>query len=200
MGKHSTKKYPRAKRDLYPTIDPRPIAALAEHFDFVGRAIWEPAAGNGDMVAAMLRAGARAVYASDIEQRGFPLDCLHDFVNGERAPTSIRDIVTNPPFGDRGKLAEAFIVAGLRHIGDRGVLALLLPCDFDSGVTRRKYFVDCELFAAKLVITPGRIVWFKRTDGERPAPQENSAWYLWNRRARQRRGFPELRYARGDAS
>jgi hypothetical protein len=192
MGKYG-REYRRVERDLYPTIDPRPIAALSEHFNFAGRAIWEPAAGEGDMVMAMLRAGARTVFSSDIEQRGFALDRVHDFVNGAPAPTSIRDIVTNPPH----KLAEAFIATGLRHIGNRGVLALLLKCDFDSGVTRRKYFVECERFAAKLVITPGRIVWFKRSDGEREAPKDNMAWFLWNRRVRERVGVPELRYACG---
>ena len=77
------------------------------------------------------------------------------------------------------------------------MLALLLPCDFDFAVRRRKYFAECGMFAAKIVLTPGRIVWFRRDDGEREAPMENSAWYVWNLRVRERVGVPELRYACG---
>jgi hypothetical protein len=198
MSKHGNG-YERVERDLYPTDDPRPIAALGEYFNFVRREIWEIAAGRGHMVKAILREGAAQVFATDIVQRDFPLDRTYDFIGGEPAPTSIPVMITNPPLGQRGKLAEAFIDAGLPRIGRRGMLALLLPCDFDSAVTRRKYFAECPLFAAKIVLTPGRIVWFKRTDGEREAPMENSAWYVWKRRyMRTRVGPPELHYACGN--
>jgi hypothetical protein len=194
MGKYGNE-YKRVPRDLYPTIDPRPIAALSEIFDFAGQQIWEPAAGNGDMAMAMRQRGA-SVYCSDIEPRGFPLDCLFDFVSNEPVPTEIGNLITNPPLGDKGKLAEAFIEAWLRR-QRLGMLALLLPCDFDSAVTRRKYFADCELFAVKLVLTPGRLVFFKRTDGEREAPRENWAWFQWKS---ERNGVPQIRYSRGGAA
>jgi hypothetical protein len=200
MGKHGNG-YERVERDLYPTIDPRPIAALGEYFSFSRREVWEMAAGQGDLVRALLREGAAHVFASDIVRRSFPLDCVFDFTGSEPAPTSIPIMITNPPLGQRGKLAEAFIDAGLPRLGRHGMLALLLPCDFDSAVSRRGYFAECPLFAAKIVLTPGRIVWFKRTDGEREAPMENSAWYVWRwRHKRTRVGPPELHYACGSAA
>src|SRR6266851_7020283 len=197
MGKYNTR-HKRVPRDLYQTRDRRPIAALAEHFRFARREIWEWAAGEGYMVGDMRARGAH-VFASDIVQReGFKLDCLVDFTSDKPAPTRIVNIVTNPPLDfegeNKGKLGETCIAAGLRHIGRRGVMALLLPCDFDSAVTRWKYFGGCDAFAAKLVLLPGRIVWFDDGD-KRPAPMENRAWYLWSLRMREQLGSPELRYA-----
>jgi hypothetical protein len=57
---------------------------------------------------------------------------------------------------------------------------LLLPCDFDSAKTRASYFGDSPHFVGKIVLRQ-RIVWFKRDDGERENPKENSAWFLWGR-------------------
>jgi hypothetical protein len=198
VGKYGAE-YKRVERDLYPTIDPRPIAALSEHFDFAGRTIWECAAGDGDLATAMTRLGAR-VFCTDIEQRGFRLDQVYDFVNGEPAPTCICDIVTNPPTGKQGKLGEAFIAAGLRHIGPRGLLALLLPSDFDCAIRRQQYFAACESFAAKLIILNGRLIWFRRNDGIKEAPRGNYAWFLWSRRMREQFGRPTVFYATGIAA
>jgi hypothetical protein len=89
-------------------------------------------------------------------------------------------IITNPPQGPRNSLAEAFVAAGLRHIGRGGLLALLLPSDFDSAARRRPLFHGCPWFTAKIVLTR-RIVWFERADGVREAPKENHAWFLWQR-------------------
>ena len=53
----------------------------------------------------------------------------------------------------------AFIEAGLRQLPIGAILALLLPCDFDSGKTRARYFRDCPHFVGKIVLTQ-RVVWF----------------------------------------
>jgi hypothetical protein len=160
---------------------------LLQHVDLAGREAWEFAAGEGYMVKDMRRRGAR-VFASDIVQRnGFKLDAIYDFVSGKPAPTRIKTLITNPPLdfegGRSGKLAEAIIDVGLRHIGRDGVLALLLPCDFDSGITRWKYFGGCDAFA-------------DNNKKKKPQPQENRAWFLWSWRVREQQGSPELRYAR----
>ena len=52
--------------------------------------------------------------------------------------------------------------------------ALLRPVDFNSGVTRRKFFHNCPTFIAKIAFTK-HVAWFKRNDGVREAPKENSA-------------------------
>jgi hypothetical protein len=49
--------------------------------------------------------------------------------------------------------------------------------DFDSGKTRPRFFRDCPLFAAKIVLTP-RIVWFSNPDPKKGNPKENHAWCI----------------------
>lgn len=178
MGKHE-RGYERADRDLYPTPT-WPVMALAEHIDFATRAVWEPAAGTGSLATALISLGAE-VFTSDIAQYDYPLDALHDFLC-PHDPANLRpynSLITNPPFGKRGKLATAFIEAGLRRLRPGGGLCLLLPADFDSAKTRLHFFGNCPLFVAKIVLTK-RVTWFERTDGVREAPKENSAWFIWS--------------------
>jgi hypothetical protein len=115
MGKHETG-YARVERDLYPTPH-WVIAALAEHVDLTGLTVWEPACGDGRMVEA-LRQRCVGVYASDIVDYGRGQDEALDFLS-EQAPKLAWPphlIATNPPFGQGGKLATAFIEAGLRRL------------------------------------------------------------------------------------
>jgi hypothetical protein len=196
--------YVRRELEFYPT----PfwvVHALAEHIDLKGKGIWEPACGTGEMCDAILAAGAANVYATDIKDygyRGFSGEL--DFVSGQSpAITHYDGILTNPPYGERGKLAELFIEHGLRRISDYGFLALLLPSDFDAASTRAKYFRDCPIFAGQVTLTK-RIKWFdedipcKKCDGTgkileikcktckgtgmtRPGPSNNHAWFVWQR-------------------
>jgi len=178
MGKHETS-YPRVDRDHYPT-PPWVVAALAEHVNLTGHDVWEPATGSGRMAEALKAAGAARVYCTDIVEYGYPLDALFDFVSPQRLNLAQPfDTITNPAFGPRGKTAEAFIAAGLRRRSRGGVLALLLPADFDSATTRSRFFRDCSLFAAKIVLTR-RIVWFSHSNPKKERPKENSAWFVWS--------------------
>jgi hypothetical protein len=77
------------------------------------------------------------------------------------------------------------------------MLALLLPCDFDSAKTRARYFRDCPHFIGKIILTK-RVVWFQRSDGIREAPKENSAWFLWRRCVLRVRRSPVILYAPTD--
>jgi tRNA G10 N-methylase Trm11 len=135
VGKHEVG-FTRIERDFYPTPS-WVIEALAEHVDLAGMCIWECACGDGRMAEA-LRATGASVYASDIEDRGYAeFSAVLDFVAGQIPKTEHFDaIITNPPFGSRGKLAEQFIRTGLRRITDCPFMALLLPVDFDSAKTR----------------------------------------------------------------
>jgi hypothetical protein len=191
MGKHETS-YARVERDLYPT-PAWVIAALAEHLHLRGRRVWEPAAGNGQMTEALRAAGAQ-VYATDIADHGYAgLDLVLDFLSGER-PTDFDGIVTNPPFGPRGTLAEKFIATGLRHLIEIGsLLALLLPADFDSARTRSGLFGGCPHFVGKITLTR-RVKWFEHEDKPNVTPKENSAWFIWSR-AVLRCGQPVILYA-----
>lgn len=176
MGKHESG-YVRVPRDLYPTPS-WVTAALIEYVDVTGKNIWEPACGNGRMSEALITAGAK-VYSTDIADHGYAgLNRLFDFTAPIGAPVSFDGVITNPPFGPRGKLAEVFIDAGLRHINGRGFLALLLPAGFDSAKTRRHLFDVHPWFAAKIVLTR-RVKWFEHPSKPNRQPKENSAWFLW---------------------
>ena len=192
MGKHENG-YERSPRDFYPTRQPWVIHGLLAHIDIRGLNVLEPAAGGSHMAEVLKATGAASVFCNDIEDRGYPLDQISDFTTAV-FPKQFDAIITNPPQGGRTSiLFKGFIETGLAYIGDHGgTLALLLPTDFDSAKTRGRLFADCPLFAAKIVLM-GRIVWFERDDGDRAAPKENHAWYVWRRG---NRGPPNILYAR----
>jgi hypothetical protein len=178
MGKHETG-YARVPRDAY-TTPSWCIDALAEHVQLEGRKIWECAANSGRMVRALQAQGAK-VFASDIDPHP-GLDAVFDFLSPCLSPEipAWDGIITNPPWGARNRLAEAFIRKGFDHLNNNGgFLALLLPTDFDSAVSRLPLFCD-QRFTARISLT-ARPVWFKRTDGLREAPKENVAWLVWSR-------------------
>jgi hypothetical protein len=193
MGKHGTE-YARVERDLYPT-PAWVIAALAEHVDLRGLTVWEFACGDGRMVEALRAAGCARVYSTDIVDRGNGQDETLDFLSAQIPAVMDFDLfATNPPFGKGGRTAVAFIEVGLRRLPIGGMLALLLPCDFDSAKTRARYFGDCRHFVGKIVLTE-RVIWFKRNDGKREAPRENSAWFLWQRNSLLAHRSPIVLYA-----
>ncbi len=74
--------------------------------------IWEPACGPGAIVQ-ILRTAGHSVYASDVEDYGWPHHVRVDFLMEHRVPRQFTDIgpqsidtiITNPPF----KLATKFI-------------------------------------------------------------------------------------------
>jgi hypothetical protein len=190
MGKHGDE-YERVPGDAYPT--PAWVTeALLEHVDITGMKLWEPACGAGQMVEVLKAGGAAQVYPTDLYSYTVPRERL-DFLS-EREPKFAYDgIITNPPYGKRGRLINPFIEAGLRRLKDRGgLLALLLAADCDSARRRPPYFGDCRYFDMKIVLTK-RIVWFERSDGEPEAPKENHSWYIWRRP--RRAGAPVILYA-----
>ena len=199
MGKHETG-YARIPRDLYPT-PAWVIDAPAEHVDLRNLTVWECACGDGRMSEALKLAGCARVYSTDIADGYAGQDEMLDFLSGREPkllPRFPDGIITNPPFGERGKLAERFIEAGLARIRQHGgILALLLPCDFDSAITRPRYFGDCLEFVGKIVLR-GRVVWFKNPDPKKENPKENTAWFLWVRSPLRVRHRPIILYsARG---
>jgi hypothetical protein len=172
--------FARVPADLYQT-PPWLIDALAEHVNLNGLCVWEPACGEGQMVRALEAHGAH-VTATDLHDHGFEgqIDQF-DFVGGEHyVPGFYFDsIISNPPYGAQGKVGEAFIAAGLAWIPSGGLLALLLPVDFDSAKTRARFFGDCPEFAAKIILRR-RIAWFEPQPGQ-AGPSANHAWFIWTR-------------------
>jgi hypothetical protein len=122
MGKHETG-YARVERDLYPT-PPWVVSALAEHVDLRGLTVWEPACGDGRMAEALRQQGCARVYTSDIVDRGTGQDEVLDFLSAQMPELARFDMsATNPPFGQGGRQATAFIEVGLRRLPVGAVLA-----------------------------------------------------------------------------
>lgn len=195
LGKHESG-YVRVEKDFYPT-PPFVVEALTEHMPVTGLNVWEPACGDGRMSEALYTAGAREVWSTDIVDRGYErFNGSFDFTASNPTPSniSVDVIVTNPPFGPRGLLAEQFIERGLNRIGVGGTLALLLPVDFDSAKGRARFFGWCPEFAGKIVLLK-RIKWFDHPGKEKVSPKENHAWFLWRRSAFGTRQVAPIMYA-----
>lgn len=185
--------YKRQKNEFYSTPNWVVTEGLAPHLPIKGQIVWEPAAGDGRMVRAIQEAGAKRVYASDIEpkenlnQPGLfddgskvPKATKRDFLADLTMPArTVNLIVTNPPYGEKSVTAVAFMERGLMHVRKHGViLALLFPIDFSCAQSRRPFFADCPEYAMKIELTR-RINWFEGTTGQ----SEHHAWYIWGRKA-----------------
>lgn len=203
--------FKRQPNDLYQT-PPAPIDALAQHIDFRGLRVWEPACGTCRMLDRLEYHGAK-VYGSDIRNyRRARQSAVLDFLSWDqdawRVPHRFPNIITNPPYGVGGKTATAFIERGLEilrlhrraapdfRIDQKPVLpsimALLLPSDFDQAATRAYLFRDCPEFTLQIKLLE-RIVWFKRLPGEDHHPANNHVWCIWKSAPRQ--GAPTISYS-----
>jgi hypothetical protein len=168
--------YQRKEFDRYQT--PALVTnVLVPHISNIAwRHIWEPAAGEGQMVRELAK-HCPNVHSSDIETG---IDFLRQ---GNALATDA--IITNPPYA----LARQFIEHALALTKPTtGIVAMLLRTDYDHAATRQHLFSGCYAFARKIVLTK-RIVWF---DGPGAAPSFNHAWYLWDWL---HDGPPELAYA-----
>lgn len=160
------------------------LDALAEHIEFDGTLIWEPACGEGQLVRAMHAHGATLV-ATDLHDYGkYPMLQMDFLDPAASIYRNFHGIVTNPPYGPNGRTAEKFIEAGLARLPPGGFMALLLGADFDSGGSRARLFRECPDFAGRVVLNR-RIVWFEpepREDGKAPSgPSANHTWFIWHR-------------------
>jgi hypothetical protein len=169
--------YVRQANDAYET--PLWVTdALVPHIRALALHVWEPAAGSGQMVDALSKAGFK-VAATDI------LTGVDFLKRGALPSDATQAVISNPPYSD----AQAFIERALvltKPVG--GVVAMLLRCDYDHAQGRRHLFANCHAFAKKVILTK-RIVFFDRPGA---APSFNHAWYLWDW---QHTGKPTIEYA-----
>jgi hypothetical protein len=175
MGKHQTG-YARVERDGYQS-PPWLIKALAEHVELRDRYVWEFAANSGRMSQALRDQGAQ-VFSSDIEPHP-GLDAVFDFLSPGFPPGLVRPpdaYITNPPWSKATEIIEAGLESIAKH---GGLLALLLPADFDAGVTRSHLFRH-PFFLLRVTLLD-RPVWFERADGKSAHPKENCCWQVWAR-------------------
>jgi hypothetical protein len=173
--------YARKDREGYQT--PAWVtAAIVPYLKALGAAnIWEPAAGDGQIVAALRQHGFAAV--------GTDIVAGNDFLNSCTPPMTFDTIVSNPPYGTGGRIALQFIERALAFTEPKqGSVAMLLKVDFDSGKTRSHVFAECPAFVGKVVLTE-RIVWFKPAIAK---PSENHSWFCWSWK---HAGKPTISYA-----
>lgn len=133
------------------------------------KAVFDPCAGGGAVLDVFDKS-----FGSDISPDRpdiLTADYLTTPAPKERYPA----IVTNPPYGQGGKLAVAFIEKAL---AEADYVAMLLRIDFDSAKTRRHLF-EHERFAMKYVLTE-RLRW---TNIEQAAsgPSTNHGWFVWRK-------------------
>ena len=168
--------YERIDGDRYFTPHWVTQALLAvEHFP---GGIWDPCAGAGHILQALPH-GVPG-FGSDIDPVGDSIKTadFFDTVAGSSWP----NIVTNPPYGQGGKMAVRFIEHALDLTRPHGgKVAMLLRVDFDSASTRRHIFDDHPAFAAKYVLTR-RVGWANLP--QTSSPTINHAWLIWDWRKR----------------
>lgn len=170
--------FTRVPADLYQT-PAWVVSALTDVVALRGP-IFEPACGEGQIAAALEAVGLDVV-TSDLNdyQSVFPAQGhIRDFLEC-RGAHGCQTIVTNPPYGQQGRLAAAFVEHALELMRPvRGAVWMLLPTDFDHAVTRRHLFADCRQFSRRIVLHR-RIKWFDHPQIS-STPSANHSWFGWD--------------------
>jgi len=167
------KQHPHADRgfDLYET-PPEATKALLR-VEKLPRAVWEPAAGKNAIVR-VLRDHGHTVTASDIADRGEPLDFVGDFLKQERMPPGCDCILTNPPY----KLAGEFVAHAIRLAPLVIMLARLVFYESE----RRSHILD-DAGLARVHVFKDRLPMMHRDgwSGPKASSAVCFAWFVWER-------------------
>lgn len=170
--------YARKANDLYQT--PAWVTEALCRSIALPPVLLEPACGDGQMERTLVAMG-HTVIASDIEPGLDSSGAAHDFLALDYPVIDehreIGGIVTNPPFS----LADEFVMHAINRMKrGAGMVAMLLPSDWDHAACRRHLLGECPQFAKKVVLTR-RIRWFEGTDDDKgKQPMNNHAWYVWD--------------------
>lgn len=170
--------YERRRNDAYYT-EHWVTRCLVDAVRFRG-AIWECAAGRGDVARVLEEAGGYAVVESDIAP-GREQIVQRDFLEATELPWSaVQSIVTNPPYGRQGAEFARHALKLTEPIG--GMVALLARHEWDSAAERRDIFARHPAFAVKVTLTrrPLWDWWGEQNPRKRAAPRHNFAWYVWD--------------------
>ncbi|TKD50199.1 hypothetical protein [Sphingomonas baiyangensis] len=156
----------REANDFYPT-HPGATRALLTVEKFDG-AIWECAAGEGDM-SRELEAAGYAVVSTDLIARGYCADRVDFLMEWQaRAP----NIVTNPPF----KLAAQFVDHALTLT--TGKVAMFLRLAFLEGVERGAWFPNTPL--ARVWVMSRRVPMWRGEVRNEIGSVMAMAWFVWD--------------------
>src|SRR5215831_20299454 len=116
------------------------------------RQIWEPACGTGNIAGVLIGAG-HAVYATDLNDRGYGIPRIDFLLPGP--PVDCDAIVTNPPFA----LAEEFVSVALERAP---LVIMLLRLAFYESSRRKRILEDCGL--ARIHVFSHRLPMMHRAD------------------------------------
>jgi len=155
-------------------LDALPLRALARH------EVWEPAAGAGHVAKVLAR--HFTVFASDIAPPAktvWPVDTLDFLASGGLSGPGKLAIITNPPYGRGSVLALRFIDNALRIVCQRsGLVAMLLPFEFDARAARSDLVGGHPAFAAKLTL--GRRIRWLNLPQSAASPMGHHSWYIYS--------------------
>jgi hypothetical protein len=178
--------YMRHEREFYQTPSWVTLALFKHWIPVCPSTVWEPAAGAGKMVEALMDMGF-PVFATDIEPQTTACDYVdigrHNFLT-EPTPREVMEhgvsIITNPPFS----LADEFIIRALELVEVwNGSVALLLPSDWDHAPGRGKAKVRARLtehpMHAMQIKLRKRIRWI---EGTKVHPRSWHSWHVWDTR------------------
>ena len=166
-------RHPDADRgfDLYET----PAAAVEAliRVENLPLSIWECAAGRGSIVN-VLRAHGHHVIASDVNDYGFPLDFVADFLTTVLPPKGVGAIVSNPPY----RFAEQFVANALDLVPR---LYLLLRLAFIESQRRTDILEHRGL--ARIHVFRKRLPIMHRDGwtGPRASSAIPFSWFVWDR-------------------
>jgi len=153
---------------------------LAEVMPIYGH-IWEPACGEGAIVNVLRKSGMVSCRGTDIDTQfsDNSIDFLGSTSQAYVPPSGHFSIITNPPYGKGGKLAEKFVRHAIFLSGLRcGRAAMLLPVDWDAAKTRHDLFEDFLGHVTKITLTE-RIRWTNLPQSK-SGPSQNHAWFIWD--------------------
>ena len=155
--------------------------------------VWEPACGEGAITRVIVTRCQPLVHviATDVDPEFSQMSGSWDFLDPkvqasyflpEQGPFAI---VTNPPYGKQGRLAEQFvrIAVEITQI-NRGRVAMLLPLAWDAAKGRHDLFEDFPGHVTKITLTE-RIRWTNLPQSK-SGPSENHAWFIWDHSRRGR--------------
>lgn len=163
------------------------LAAYPRFFDV--DCYWDPCAGAGHILAALEAhwpAEANRFHGSDIappKQRVWAGEIARQDARKAVKPwPQVRTaIVTNPPYGHQGRLAQEIIQHLLAIAGPQDIIAVLLSAGFDSRSSRADLFGNRH-FVRRIQLTE-RIRWANLKQ-MRAGPSQAHVWCVWDRRRR----------------
>lgn len=177
MGKRSPG-LARRERDCYDT-PAEAVEPLLRHWrecDMEGLRIVEPCAGAGRLCWALVEAGHKIVWASDIEPRHARVQKLSawDLRESHIAKLKPDVIVTNTPWPSKGSKGEP-VLSLARHFMSMRRTWLLLAADFMHNAGAAKLI---EHHCSRIV-SVGRVRWI---EGSAYDGVDNACWYCFEQK------------------